>query len=335
MARMLWLTKCAGIIPLVAGAGVWAAVPATRPAARASALIITTQGMTDSPEFGMLMACPTHAHGTYDEAEEKLRGRVERHQGGPSSIYICRSQQIEAVRRFGFLVDRVVLNPYVLFVSQKPAEQELYWPKVDHPVINSCRALRYESQDRQLLATLDLTGEAMLFESRAPTFEEIEWMVMAALGSGYQGIIWREAIDGHGSAGRIRRLTTQLLNNCGALATAKPVDWATAPQGQPMSALYGENALFLVLLNPQYLNLQARKDRFATAPLPLDPQDCTGQVEISLPQGLDISSACTLAGKPLAISRGAGRISLAYRLHGGGEILICALTRSVSQVRGG
>jgi len=71
----------------------------------------------------VLMQCPTHLHGTWDEAMAKLAGLVEAagvpRDVRPSSttIHICKNQANEGIPLFSGVSDRVRFNTFLRFVS--------------------------------------------------------------------------------------------------------------------------------------------------------------------------------------------------------------------------
>jgi hypothetical protein len=312
-------------------AGTQPARPAAARPARATELTIVEQRQAEyGAEFGMVMICPSHKHGPVAEALKKCEFLAAQRGEQIASIWVCRSAQMETLRQFGQLVDRVVVNPFAMVELRRPPVGDAYWPKVQHAVLDSLRELRAAGGDRQMFACIDVKGEAGLFDRRQATYEELEWMALASLGTGYQGIVWRMEVDGASSPGRLRRLVANLLSNCGEMARSTAVTWVSAPEGQPVSALGSRSALFVVLLNPQYMEVKRETESKAALRLPLEVLECRGQVELTPPAGVRVLSASTLSGRPLVVNGSGGRVKIGYRFSGGGELLICTLGKSAS-----
>jgi hypothetical protein len=113
----------------------------------------------------------------------------------------------------------------------------------------------------------------MLFGQRQASLEEIEWQLYAVIGSGYQGVVWRNRPSDAERAGRLRRLEERLRPIAGKLAEAKAVTWVHTNGTQPMAALQGGGDLFVVVLNPEYLIPTARKDSSEGVRLPQEDRE--------------------------------------------------------------
>lgn len=150
-------------------------------------------------------------------------------------------------------------------------------------------------------------------------------MILATVGADYKGIIWVGQFD---TGGRLRTLAHNLLCYADDLGTAKPVGWATAPQGQPVSALASNRMLFVVLLHPEYF-----RDPLVGGiqKLPLDPKVQTGEVTLALPDGVTTGPGISLYGKPLKPRTEGGMVVVPYRFAGGGEMLALDLKQNAGQ----
>ncbi|MGE5608217.1 MAG: hypothetical protein ACM359_03095 [Bacillota bacterium] len=317
-----------GLLVLVGAAGARAAATTRpeNPTPRAGAFVTVAESQAQSAGFGMLMICPSHGHGAPDEAEAKLRLLLQNGSDQPATIWVCRSSQIETVIRFAPLVERVIVNPFGHFRVDRPKDSELYWPGINHPVLNGLEELRLAAGDRQLLACLDLEGEPGLFGGRSPSIEEIEWQVYAAIGTGYQGVVWRNRPDDPERASRLKGLEGRLREIAAELGAAKPVRWACSTSGQPASVLWGRGHVFVVLLNPDYVVLKSPMDPSGGVRLALEDREQRGEVRLTLPKGQMVVSARTLSGRSLSARMADGQTIVPYRFRGGGEIVICRLS---------
>lgn len=313
---------CAGSVVLAAGAAAAAKPPRGE-------FVFVDETVAGSPAFGTLLICPSHAYGTLDDAENVLKKKLADFPADrQSTIVVCRSDQSRTVKRFASKVDRIVVNPFLTFNESElaPEADPAVWPKSEHMILRRLRQLRAEGGDSSLLAIIDLQGEKSLFGTRRPSFEEVEWQVLAAVGAGFQGIVWRPQRD-NVFEGRLARLEASLNAHAKSLSTARPVPWARArDKSQPVSALRSGDRLFVVLLNPTFMNPAKRGAvESSTVELPLDPQPVTVDVECDLPAGVRLGSATTLAGRAVRVEADGPLARIRQRLTGGGEIVVYEL----------
>jgi len=312
------------LMPVLA---VGADAPATRRAIPAGEFMIVPEAQAQSSAFGMLMVCPAHAHGSLAEAEKKLKFLLEQKLDQPATIWVCRANPGETILRFGPLVDRIIVNPTVTGLSIAQTTGGPFWAGAKHPVLVGLCELRRTAGDRQLLACVDLNGEPTLFRGRKPTFDEIEWQVLAAVGGGYEGLVWRGDPDSAPSAGRLKQLCTNLRTQAADVAGARPVAWAQASGGDLFSAVCSESKLFLVVLSAEYLDVRGRRASESPVPLPLESPEHAGEILLAPPPEVEILSASTLSGKPVSLTRQGDRTSLQYRFRGGGDLIICTMEK--------
>lgn len=268
-----------------------------------------------------LLECPNHAFGTMDDGIREIEKRkAELLPGQIPFAQFCVTDQVDTVRRCMPLLGAAAANPFVLLSDRQPAAGSPLWSGWDHPVINRVRDLREAAGTKRLLARIPIGGvESKYITKREPTFEEIEWMILATVGADFKGIVWVGQFD---TGGRLRNLGHNLLCFADDLGTATPVGWATAPEGQPVSALASKKMLFVVLLHPEYFQEpvigQIQK-------LPLDPKVQTGEVTLTLPDGVTTESGISLYGKPLKPRSEGSKAVVPYRFAGGGEMLVLDL----------
>jgi hypothetical protein len=297
-------------------------------------LILVEEGEAASPGFGTLMICPAHAHGTLDEAEKILKNRLrEKPAGRPSSVVLCRANQVETLKRFAPLVDRVVLNPFALQERKGPEAGEVIWPGSDHPLLNQVRNLHRHAGAKPLLALVDVRGESSLFGDRRATFEEVKWESLAVLGANYRGLVWR-GLDGCAFASRVRALEATLRERASEMDAAAPVAWVSAEdRDQPVAALVAGRRLFIVLLDRDYMKPSVARADKEVYMLPLEPARRLVGVQVRPPDGVTVTTASTLSGRPVHVEGAGAVIRVNCRVEGGGELLICDLSGTVAGTR--
>ena len=290
--------------------------------------LIVPESQTYADSFGMVMICPAHAHGTPDEAMAKLKKILETFPSNQvSTIWVCRADQTNTLRKFAPVVDRIVVNTFALTSNLGPKKGDPIWPKFDHPFLNHIRELRNIAGKKNLLGCIDVAGESGYFKDRSISFEEIEWMVYALVGANYQGIVWRGNLDSLSWGNRLHQLESSLGQYSDTLGVAEVVNWVTTSTKQPISALITKNYLFIVLLNTEHLKLSEITKRVV---LPLDTPDCRGSLSIQLPKGIRIISGKTLSGLPVKITHQDKSIQIPYHYRGGGEIIVLSLTHETT-----
>ncbi len=275
---------------------------------------------------GITMICPSHRHGTLDQAIKKLTNLTANLPADrPSSSWVCRSNQLPTLEKITPLVDEIYINPYVLLSTDPPAADTPVWPGCDHPMLNQVRAIRdVAGADQRLIACIDLRGEPSHYEKRRASFEEIEWLTLAVVGAGYQGIVWRSEPDPKAAwRMRLRRLEDGLRAYAQELADARPVAWVSAGDGGFVSATAGEHRLFVCVLHDQYMHMLPDHSAFQ---LPLEVEPSQVQLRIALPLGTTVQSGQTLGGVPVVIENADGHLAVNHRVRGGGDMLIFDLT---------
>jgi hypothetical protein len=196
------------------------------------------------------------------------------------------------------------------------------------------------------VACINLDGEAYLFKGRRPCFEEIKWMVLAAVGANYQGVVWRGQTRGTPFEGQLGRLVEGLRGYGEDLGQARAVGWVRADRG-PASAVCTEKRLFVVVLDGTYLR-PLRRTRSVPPPktsvsrkgvaLPMDVQLLDGELAfplparevgltLLLPEGRTIESGRTLSGVPVDVTRQGKGLRVNCKVRGAGELLIFSLGR--------
>ena len=80
------------------------------------------------PSYVCLMGCPSHRHGTEQEALAKLQDnyllqRNSLHGSGLGYVFVCKSAQFQALEKFGSIVDGLLTNPLEGFPAGKEQER--------------------------------------------------------------------------------------------------------------------------------------------------------------------------------------------------------------------
>lgn len=276
--------------------------------------------------MNLIMSCPAHAHGTLEEAAEKLKQMVaDQPEGRKASVWVCRANQLHTLEVIGPLADSMLLNT-MAFTSEVPPEpNELLWPGFDHPFVNHIRQLRKVPDTRNLYAIINLTGDfTSFFEKRRPSFEEIKWMTLAAIGSDFQGVNWRNHHSACTFTDQVRQLEEQVRVYGEDLGKAVPVGWVADNKQVPVSARASEKHLYVIALNPDYFKL-SQKSKQVALPISLDP--LAGQLDIYLPEGVSVIRGQTLSGRAVDLKSGEGYLRGDYSFYGGGEMMVFELQR--------
>jgi|GEM_PF-1841276 len=269
-----------------------------------------------------LLECPNHAFG---RLEDGARGITQRKAGLPPEalcfVQFCITDQVESIARCAPLTDLAAVNPFVTLSDAGPAPDTAVWPGCNQPMLNRLRELVAAAGSVPLLARIGIGGvESRYITQREPTFEEIEWMIVAAVGAGFRGIVWVGQFD---TGGRLRALGDGLERSAGDLGRARPVRWAVAPAGLPVSALATDTRLAVALLHPGYFR-DPRTGRLQS--LPVDPPLQEGVLNLRPPVGVTVKAGVSLHGPPVVPQSGTqGDFLVPYRFAGGGTLLFLGL----------
>jgi hypothetical protein len=223
---------------------------------------------------------------------------------------------------FAPFADKTIVNPFVHSAERKPTKADLIWGGFNHPCINHMRRLIRAAGEHDVLACVNLAGEPNRFRKRKASFEEIEWMVYAAIGSGFRGLVWRGNRAKVPWDPQLRRLEADLKRHAKELGSAKPVGWIIRKGSEPCSALLSGRKLFLVLLDPSYMKGYGTKKGLQ---LPLEETLCKGIVVVETPLGVTSVRGCNLAGSPVHLIRRGRELRIPYEFSGGGNLIILTL----------
>ena len=271
------------------------------------------------------MICPAHAHGTPEEAMQKLQEMLkDRPADQISSVWVCRANQMATLKMFAPVVDRVYINPFVLTSNYIPEPNDLIWPGFDHSFINTIRVIRSGAGSANLVACLDLRGEPTHFRKRRACFAEIQWMIYAVIGANFQGITWRAKAN-PAWADHLQRLEDNLKKYSEDLGAAHPVNWIAKNSQNPATAICAKEKLFICLLRSDYLR---KTENGKDVPLPLNDTTQKGTVIIRAPKGVSVLSGQTLSGRSVSLEHQQGFVQVEYRFTGGGDMLVLPIARS-------
>lgn len=266
-----------------------------------------------------------HYHVMYLDREKlKQEWAVSRPAEG-INVYQClggAQVQQETAREFGGLADVYSYDAFAFVSSEGPAEGETLWPGYDDPFINHARKMRNLVGSTPIMALLN-GSMGLGTDTRQALPEEVQWQVFAALGADYRGVVWPGASLPVTWGEDCQRIGERIREYGPLLGAARPVDWAAAEAGQPVSAAACETKLFVFLLNPAYMTLD---DDGQTVVAPLDKCRREGVVTLTLPPGVKVGRGQTLGGKALHITIEADRTAIAYSFAGGGDMLILSLS---------
>lgn len=286
-------------------------------------LLITSENDIRYGDFGMLMECPAHLHGTPVEAMTKLEGLLANRTfptSQPSTIYVCRVDQKLTLTRFAPLVDRIVVNPFVALIEARPAMFPC-WSNVQHPLVDNACMLRSLVPGKQLIACIATNGEEELFGERSPSLEEIRWQILTICGANYQGIAFRRGAGDDETAKKIETLCAMLAQHAGDLSSARPVSWVNTDVAIPISSLRTRDKLFVPLLNPAYMNTRGGSGQ-AKFQVPLDDIRQRGTLRLTPPAGLKVVSARTLWGQAANLQVRPNQTTCDFSFVGGGDMLV-------------
>ncbi len=293
------------------------------------------ESVVAGPDFGVVMTCPAHDQGPREGVRDRLLALIAAHppDGPPATLWVCRTNQIDTLRAYGRLAERVVVNPFVHLDRRLPAPDHAVWPGVDHPIVNQVRRVRdavHATDDDAsgpppaLLALIDVAGEPKRFDERKASLEEVRWMAVTAIGAGYRGIVWRRG----GRPSQLANFQSALRRHGAALGQAQPLAGAAVADAGPCAALLGDDTLFLCLLHPAMMRLSdAGDDALVVVALDRSPRDFV--IDLSDLGGRAIESMVSLSGMPATVVPTDGGTRVRYRLTGGAQILVGNLKAEV------
>lgn len=290
---------------------------AAQPRWKPTELLFVPDSQVESSAFGMVMVCPSHAHGTPDEAYAKLtRLLATRRDSSPSTIWVCRANLLETLKRFGPAVDRVCVNPFVVLEPSDRSRKASTWMNAEHPCLGHLQEVLDAAGATPLLACIDLGGEDSIFGPRMPDFEELRWQICAVLGSGFKGIVWRGQDT---NLPMLPSLIRKLDRVKSGMANAIPISSVRVEGECPISVMRDENRVYVVVLHPAYLLPRADNGR-RSIELPLGVASKNGSVVIPPAANFTPSLVGSVFGTRGRLLSSSGTIKLEFSLSLGGDI---------------
>jgi hypothetical protein len=266
-----------------------------------------------------IIECPNHAFGRIPEGLAELRRRAALHPAGWAKFgQLCVSRQKESLTAFRDELDVIGINPFVKISDVSPEPNAAYWPGCDHFLLNRVRELRRCAGRTTLWARIAVgTVESRYITGRAPSYEEIKWLTLAAIGGGFDGVIW---VGGFKFDGRLSVLQTAVEQRARELPKARPVRWAHSDASVWISARASRRKLYIVVLNGRYF---PRPRRAKVLPFPLNTAAIDAAIELTLPLGLTPTRGVTLDGREVTPEpSGRGQWMVHFEVDGGGTMLI-------------
>jgi hypothetical protein len=222
-----------------------------------------------------------------------------------------------------------VTDPYCSTGERGPRPDDVIWPGFDHPFVNRVRELReFVGDQTRLTGWINPAGPDGRFTAREISYEEVRWMVLAAIGADFDGAIWGVQLETQPWRDRLRRLQQDLNSYAVELGYARPVAWARDSR-QTGSALSAGDLLFVVLLHPDFMRPLSGGERGVA--LPVAPPPRRGEVLISPPEGIQVISAQTISGRALPLQAGPEGWRVNYRYTGSGEMFVVRLSATPSK----
>jgi len=206
--------------------------------------------------------------------------------------------------------------------AEKPVEGELLWGEFDNPFVNPVRQMRKLVGTTPIVAIL--VANFGVGSSRPAMVEEVQWQFIAVAGCGYRGVLWPVPYSKTTLGDDLKQIEERVKKYGRFMAQAQPVNWAKAAEDQPISCLACDEYLFVFLLNPVYMKLDADGK---TVSAPFDKPLCEGSVTLALPEGLKVQRGRTLlGGNTLRVTSEEGKTTVPFSFKTGGEMMIFALS---------
>lgn len=228
---------------------------------------------------------------------------------------------IDATAKFAPVVDGIMYWTFVFRNTRKPGPEDRIWPGCDHPYINQVREVHKAAGETPVYPIiLPNWRDAPSSHRRRAIFEEIQWQILAEIGAGSRGILWRGTmpIDELPYANKLKQFTASILVYADDLGEAKIVDWFKVDQPQPVAALRSRTRLFLVLLNPNYM---ASTRPNGDPVVPLDARH-RGTLRLTPPSGIKLSHAKSISSSCIRLEDAGNHWVLHYEFDAGGDMVI-------------
>jgi hypothetical protein len=269
-----------------------------------------------------------HLPGPWEKVAEELEGNPP---SRPVTVFQCMGPQNDVLGRFNGLADQFLIFLFAQSSGRGPDPCDLVWRSFNHPLVNRVRETPILAGSARVYAEIHILGEDGaiwgMTKTRGIRFEEVQWMVFAVLGGDYCGVLWRSDLRISSWPDRLSALQTSIRDQAEDLGKACAVGWVDGPGGQPITARCSDRKLFVILLNPDYMNPSPDGKTISE---PVEPADCEGQIVIRPPPGRKVESGKYLLGRSLTLVGEGCAVQVRYRFHGGGEMLVFDLINTSS-----
>ena len=298
---------------------------AVRPAPRAHGnepflLTKRTRFEADSRSSGGLFLDVMELPRPYQVVAQELR---EHPAGTTVTLNQCQGPQDDVIRCFEGVADRLAIFVFCKTDAPGPGPEEVVWPHVDSPIVNRVRQIPRLAKTMRVYGTVPLKEDTNNHiwgrdKQRPPSFEEVQFMAIAVIGADYSGIIWKGGFADFTEAARSTTFEAAIRKYADDLGRAEAVGWVSAPLGQPVTARFSGQKVFIMLLNPDYMNLGLD----GVIVLPEHARSVEGDATVTLPQGLSVKACRYLMGGLIPLDTASGTVTVRYGFDGGGEMLI-------------
>jgi len=198
-------------------------------------------------ESPVLMACPAHAHGTYEQAAEKLFRLADAARAGARCVHICRSSFLEGINVFGQCIEEMRVNPQ----ASNPERRTERWLKGLLDTTSKCKGC----SEPGIFSVVIEAYSSLLGAQHTDTMggAELREVVYSEIACGAKGIQFRLPKEEISTQYRTNAENTAaeltMLSEC--LAVSEPVDLVVSCSTDsiiPKTLLCGDQGLILILL---------------------------------------------------------------------------------------
>ena len=298
---------------------------AVRPAPRAHGnepflLTKRTRFEADSRSSGGLFLDVMELPRPYQVVAQELR---EHPAGTTVTLNQCQGPQDDVIRCFEGVADRLAIFVFCKTDAPGPGPEEVVWPHVDSPIVNRVRQIPRLAKTMRVYGTVPLKEDTNNHiwgreKQRPPSFEEAQFMAIAVIGADYAGIVWKGGFSNPPVADRNKAFEVAIRKHADDLGRAVAVGWVSGAPDQPITARTSGQKLFVMVLNPDYMNLGPD----GVIALPQHARSMEGDARIALPPGLTVRAGRYLMGDPIPLDTTSGTMTVHYKFDGGGEMLI-------------
>jgi len=241
----------------------------------------------EEDESRTLLWCPTHKHGTYKQAAEKIFQLADSMSVRPRLVHICRNDFLRGIRVFGQCVEQMRVNTQAVSFERGTTG----WVRGLLDTNSECKSRSEPGTFAVTIEPVSIVPGSTL--SDALGTRELREVVYAGVASGATGIHFRlwQYIESRHDAGRTA-VAAELGTIAPYLTISEPVDLMASCSSDQVIAktlLCGDRGIILIVM---------RKDIQESEPIgPFD-------VVLTLPDWLDVSEFLEVGG-----TRSKGRLA--------------------------